>query len=66
MQIHEEMLKEKFNLIQEWIIPTLELICSQTNSRQNQVKCIEHIEHLLKRSEKSFEMYKKFNTSQHK
>ena len=59
VQTHSELLKEYYDLIQEWIIPTLELLCSEKASQKPPGNCTAHVENLLQRFEKSSEIYKK-------
>ena len=59
IQVHNVLLKELYSLIQEGIIPTLELFCSEAASEKTQRSCAPQIKRLLNRADKSFEIYKK-------
>ena len=59
IKTQNELLKDNSNLIHQWIIPTLELIFSETDSLKDRKEFTQHIQSLLKHAEKSFKIYEK-------
>ena len=59
IKTQNKILKDNHNLIHQWIIQTLEVIFSKTDPLKDRKEFIQHMESLLKRAEKSFEIYEK-------
>ena len=61
IKIQNQVLKENHNLIHDWIIPTLGLIFTQTDSLEDQEHCIQQNQKLMQHAEKLLEAYKKLD-----
>jgi hypothetical protein len=59
IKTQNEIIKDNYSIIHQWIILSSDLICSQKNSPQAQEDCIQQIEYFWENAEKSFEPYKK-------